>query len=94
MSNDLISRKAFREKLNRAYEYTELGEIIEMLDNFPTVERPKGEFTIDELEKWLYEIAYNNNNEFGQNCLEIIGRLDGFERFVADMRKETENEND
>lgn len=55
-------------------------------------ERPKGEFTIDELEKWLYEIAYNNNNEFGQNCLEIIGRLDGFERFVADMRKETEND--
>ena len=38
MNDDLISREAFREKLNRAYEYTELGEIIEMLDNAPTVD--------------------------------------------------------
>ena len=35
---DLISREAFREQLNRAYEYTELGEVIEMLDNAPTVD--------------------------------------------------------
>lgn len=51
-----------------------------------------GEFTVDELEKWLYEIADNNNNDFGKDCLEIVGRLDGFENFVADMRKEAENE--
>ena len=51
-----------------------------------SVNRPQGEFTIDELKKWLYEIAYNNNNDFGKDCLEIVGRLDGFENFIADMR--------
>lgn len=34
----LIDADAFREQLNSAYEYTELGEVIEMLDNAPTVE--------------------------------------------------------
>lgn len=47
-------------------------------------------FTIDELKKWLYEIVDHNDNDFGNDCLEIISRLDGFERFVADMRKEAE----
>lgn len=56
-------------------------------------ERPTGDFTIDELKKWLYEIAYNNtNNDFGKYCVEIVDRLNGFKRFVADMRKEAENE--
>jgi hypothetical protein len=56
-------------------------------------ERPQGDFTIDELKKWLYEIAYNNtNNDFGKYCVEIVDRLNGFKRFVADMRKEAENE--
>lgn len=56
-------------------------------------ERPQGEFTIDELKKWLYEIAYNNtNNDFGKYCVEIVDRLNGFKRFVADMTKEVENE--
>ena len=48
--------------------------------------RPQGDFTIDELRMWLCEIAFNNDNDFGLDCLEIIDRLDGFERFVADMR--------
>lgn len=34
----LIDADAFREQLNSAYEYTELGEVIEMLDNAPTVD--------------------------------------------------------
>ncbi len=56
-------------------------------------ERPHGEFTIDELERWLYQIAFNNtDNDFSKYCEEIIGRLDGFERFVTDVRKEAENE--
>ena len=58
-----------------------------------TEERPQGEFTIDELIKWLNEIVfYNSKNDLGQACLEIIGRLDGFEKFVADMRKEAQND--
>ena len=47
-------------------------------------------FTIDELEKWLNEIAYHNDNDLGQACLEIVSRLDGFKNFVADMRGEEE----
>lgn len=47
----LIDADAFKEQLESAYEYTELGEVIEMLDNAPTVvnenlttERPHGEW--------------------------------------------------
>lgn len=52
---------------------------------------PKDEcvFTRKELESWLYEIAFNNcNNNLGNACEEIISRLDGFERFIADRRSE------
>ena len=73
---------------------------IEVRDNFDVgyvqgledgrKERPQGEFTIDELKMWLYAIAQNNDNDFGNGCLEIVGRLDGFKRFVADARGEEE----
>ena len=54
-------------------------------------DRPHGEFTIDELITWLNEIAfYNSNNDLGLACLDIIGRLDRFKRFVADMRVKDE----
>ena len=50
-------------------------------------ERPNNNFTRKELESWLYQIAFNNtDNELSKNCEEIIKRLDGFERFCADMR--------
>lgn len=50
-------------------------------------------FTRDELKAWLYEIAFNNcNNSLGDSCEEIISRLDGFERFVEDKRKEANND--
>lgn len=46
-------------------------------------------FTRAELESWLYQIAFNNcGNSLGDACEEIISRLDGFERFVIDKRKE------
>lgn len=48
-------------------------------------------FTIDELEAWLNEIISHNDNDFGKDCMEIISRLDGFENFVEDMRKEKED---
>ena len=45
-------------------------------------------FTIDELRKWLYRIAFNNsNNHFGDYCIEIVNRLDGFQNFVKDLRE-------
>lgn len=55
--------------------------------------RPQCEFTREELESWLYRIAENNfGNDLGRSCEEIIGRLDGFERFVSDLRKDGEKE--
>ena len=51
-------------------------------------DKSQGEFTRRELESWLYAIATNNTqNELGSSCEEIISRLDGFERYVSDMRK-------
>lgn len=60
-----------------------------IIDNAPS---EKG-FTRAELEAWLYEIALNNcGNSLERACVELISRLDGFERFVADKRKEINNE--
>lgn len=50
-----------------------------------------GKFTLDELVAWLKEIINHNDSIFGQTCSEIIDRLDGFENFVADMRKEKDH---
>ena len=54
------------------------------------------EYTIEELKSWLYQIAFNNtSNDFGNSCVEIINRIDGFQRYVKDTRaqkKENSNE--
>ena len=34
----LIDAEAFKKQLEESYEYTELSEVVEMLDNAPTVE--------------------------------------------------------
>lgn len=53
-----------------------------------------------ELEGWLYEIAHNNidgsqiDRDFAEHVEEIIKRLDGFERFIDDKRREAKNEID
>lgn len=50
-------------------------------------------YTREELKAWLYEIALNNcGNSLEWACVELISRLDGFERFVEDKRKEANNE--
>ncbi|MBQ1572312.1 MAG: hypothetical protein IIZ78_14385, partial [Clostridiales bacterium] len=46
--------------------------------------RPQGEFSRKDLESWLYQIAMNNiGTDFEKSVVEIIHRLDGFERFVS-----------
>lgn len=41
------------------------------------------EFTRDELEQWLNEMLFNNcGTEFEKYILEILNRLDGFEKYV------------
>ena len=57
----------------------------------PTDNGPRG-FTREELESWLYVMASNNcGNSLGDACEEIVSRLDEFERFVIDKRKEGNN---
>ena len=50
--------------------------------------RRKGEFTRQELENWLYSMCLNNDGtDFCKEIIdEIISRLDGFEKYVEDMR--------
>lgn len=68
---------------------TELQNINkELIKQLEELKKPQGDFTREELESWLYRIASNNlDNELGRSCEEIICRLNGFERFVSDMRK-------
>lgn len=50
--------------------------------------RAKGNFTRQELEDWLYSICLNNfDTDFGKHVEEIINRLDGFEKYIEDMRE-------
>ena len=87
--NDWIEKAKDKEtKIRASAVKAYISEVIMTIDNAPTVaERPKGEFTRKELESWLYQIAFNNtDNELSKDCEEIISRLDGFERFVVDMR--------
>lgn len=53
-------------------------------------------FTRDELQSWLYEIVMNNmdgsekDKVFADCVVEIIDRLEGFERYVEEKRREGE----
>lgn len=55
----------------------------------PTLET----FTRKDLESWLYQIAMNNldgverDKVFSDDCIELINRLDGFERYTKDKRE-------
>ena len=69
--------EAYKELLKECYR--ELSPV--------TPERPKGGFTRQELENWLYSICLNNvGTDFCKDTEEIISRLDGFEQYVKDMR--------
>ena len=54
-------------------------------------------FTRDELQGWLYAIVMNNmegsekDKVFADCVVEIIDRLDGFERYVKEKRREGED---
>lgn len=91
------------DELKNTFDWVEVcnlskKEIKDIIDNAPTVNIPikgveheayiENSFTIDELRKWLFRIAFNNsNNHFGDYCLEIVRRLNGFMNFVKDLRK-------
>lgn len=66
-----------------------VNEVTKAIDEAPTVET----FTRKELESWLYQIAMNNldgverDKVFSDDCIELINRLDGFERYTNDKRE-------
>ena len=66
-----------------------VNEVTKAIDEAPTVET----FTRAELESWLYQIAMNNldgverDKVFSDDCIELINRLDGFERYTKDKRE-------
>ncbi len=66
-----------------------INVVTKAIDEAPTVEA----FTRAELESWLYQIAMNNldgverDKVFSDDCIEIITRLDGFERYTKDKRE-------
>jgi len=61
---------------------------------FDKLQKEEGYFKRSELEGWLYEICYNNiggshiDRAFAEGVEEIIRRLDGFEKYVEDKRRE------
>ena len=90
--SDLIEREAVREQINcwidsGEYRCTNATYYLnKRIGELPSVQPTSG-FTRKELEDWLYEICLNNfDNDLRKYTEEIIGRLDGFERYVADMR--------
>lgn len=66
-----------------------VNEVTKAIDEAQTVEA----FTRAELESWLYQIAMNNldgverDKVFSDDCIELINRLDGFERYTKDKRE-------
>lgn len=68
----------------------EIDRCISFVEDEPSVKT----FTRSELEGWLYEIYMNNidghpiDKYFAGYVEEIINRLDGFERYVEDKRRE------
>lgn len=50
-------------------------------------------FTLEELESWLWQNVLNNSdNAYGESVETLIGRLDGFKRFVEDSRMKGVNQ--
>lgn len=66
-----------------------VNEVVKIIDSAPTLET----FTRKDLESWLYQIAMNNldgverDKVFSDDCIELINRLDGFERYTKDKRE-------
>lgn len=82
---EYIEREAAIEAVRHAWakglEPSQYIEVIQAVDVVP----------LALLEKWLYEIAFNNlgtgsqkDTAFAESCEEIINRLDGLRAFIRD----------
>ena len=87
-AGDKKSAQEIAEKFKEALAGDKAGLIIASQD-VEVIPLPQPDaFSREELEAWLWQIALNNtDNNAGEICKEIIGRLDGFERFCKDRRE-------
>lgn len=70
-----------------AAQHTERKEFRELIENAPTVDAVE----VSVLEKWLYEIAWNNTrNPLCDSCEEIIRRLPGLRKFAEEYGERKE----
>ena len=81
------------EKELREYIEKQKKEMMVLSESLSTLLKRKRAFSRNDLESWLYQIAFNNtDNDLSKYCEEIISRLDGFEKFVEDRIKEEASE--
>ena len=87
-----VEKFMYRVRSDKYGEIFRRKDLQEYFNSLPSVqpERAKGVFTRQELEDWLYSVCLNNDGtDFCKEIIdEIISRLDGFEKYVKDMRGE------
>lgn len=88
---EYISREAVKEAIGftrlHCVAYGENKSLLDVINEIPAVDV----VPLALLEKWLYEIAFNNlgtgsqkDTAFAESCEEIINRLDGLRAFIRD----------
>lgn len=88
---EYIEREAVKEAIGftrlNCVAYGENKSLSDVINEIPAVDV----VPLALLEKWLYEIAFNNlgtgsqkDTAFAESCEEIINRLDGLRAFIRD----------
>lgn len=89
--DEYIKREAVKEAIGFVHPhcvaYVENKSLLDVINEIPAVDV----VPLALLEKWLYEIAFNNlgtgsqkDTAFAESCEEIINRLDGLRAFIRD----------
>lgn len=89
--DEYIKREAVKEVIGftrlHCVAYGENKSLLDVINEIPAVDV----VPLALLEKWLYEIAFNNlgtgsqkDTAFAESCEEIINRLDGLRAFIRD----------
>ena len=89
--DEYIKREAVKEAIGftrlHCVAYGENKSLSDVINEIPAVDV----VPLALLEKWLYEIAFNNlgtgsqkDTAFAESCEEIINRLDGLRAFIRD----------
>ena len=89
--DEYIEREAVKEAIGFVHlhcvAYGENKSLRDVINEIPAVDV----VPLALLEKWLYEIAFNNlgtgsqkRTAFAESCEEIINRLDGLRAFIRD----------